>query len=158
MSNKNKTVSEVLGTEEKKDSALTNVVANSLDTTVDEETGEEISFESHFESKKGFESVGSELLSKEMLAKLTGISVRALMLRKTVRTIKQESKEGIEMIIDIPNEGKKKLWASQFRFMSTFDEFDAGKGVAIEFMNKGVVQQKGSARTMNDIDIIAKSL
>lgn len=148
---KNKNASEVLGTEEN------NSVVLAKPFYAVTTHGEQIDFESAFSDPSGFQTSGCELLGKEMLEDLRGLKdVRALMRKKTMRTLKGEHKEGIEMDIQLAD-GVKTVWTSVFRFLSTFDECDKGNGVLIQF-TVGEKETLKNGRTMNKIDIVYKAL
>lgn len=127
-----------------------------IDSNVILSTGEIVDFETLFNDSKQFQRVGSPLLNAEMLSDLAGVKARAVLRSLSKRTLDGQEKEGVDMFLETVG-GPVQVWASQFKFIQAFSEYDKGNGVAIMFEMKGKIQLKGG-RTMNDIDILARSL
>lgn len=112
------------------------------------EDGEEISL-NVFDDVRDFVEVTEELLSAEMLESMKGFEIPAIMLGKSPRTIKGETKDFVELAIMSEN-GPRNYWAGQHKFVATFDAYGAGP---ILFTFLGLEKIKGSAKTVNSIKV-----
>jgi hypothetical protein len=114
------------------------------------------SFDAGFEGM-GFEDASLNLLTSDMLGQLKDTECRAVLEGLSTIDIKGESKEFVKMKM-VVNEEVTTFYAGQHKFRDVFARYDKGNGVAILFTFRGVGPIKGTAKIINIIDCLAKSL